>query len=220
MNFIASSLELKNHGQAVSAYGNTYLSSDCRISNTDGDNEMRFRCLCFDKEGPRLSSFLSWSPGATALVTGHIVFSANVGEPLDLIITTLETNVPKTFYCNQVVLGNAFFKDGEFKERRNGTLAAKIGTTLDNSDVTSWLFMEIGKARKTKLEDRIRKGRPICVQGQLREYRKNGDENPYRAIVAQDFTTRRDRDGGAQKRASTGSAAGYGEDDLDPTPEY
>jgi len=219
MNFIAASLELKSHGQAVTAYGNGYLSADARISNTDGSNEMQFRLLCFDKEGPRLSSFLSWSPGTTALVTGHIVFSANVGEPLDLIISTIETNVPKDFYCNQVVLGNAFFKDGDFKERRNGTLAAKIGTTLDNSDVTSWLFMEIGKARKSKLEDRIRKGRPICVQGQLREYRKNGDESPYRAIVAQDFTTRRDRDAG-QKRPSTGSAAGYGEDDLDPTPEY
>ena len=43
--------------------------------------------------------------------------------------------------------------------------------------------METHDSRKSKLTERVRKGRPICVQGYLREYRKEGDTSPYRAIV-------------------------------------
>ena len=53
---------------------------------------------------------------------------------LTLIISTIETDIPQTMYCNQVVLGNAFFGSDEIKERKNDTLAVKIGSTLDNSD--------------------------------------------------------------------------------------
>ena len=120
-------------------------------------------------------------------------------------------------YCNQVVLGNAFFGSDEIKDRKAG-VAVKIGSTLDNSDVVTWLFMECHESRKSKLEDRIRKGRPICVQGYLREYRKDDSDSPYRAIVANDFSTRKDRPSSNKNPAGDSSAAGYTE--VDPTPEY
>ena len=48
----------------------------------------------------------------------------------------------------------------------------------------------------------LRKGRAICVQGYLREYRKDdSDSSPYRAIVANDFTTRKDRQVSAKNPA-------------------
>ena len=53
--------------------------------------------------------------------------------------------------------------------------------------------METHESRKGKLNDRIRKGRAICIQGYLREYRKDDSDSPYRAIVASDFSTRKDR---------------------------
>ena len=85
-------------------------------------------------------------------------------------------------------MGNAFFATDEIKERKNNQVAVKIGTSLDNSDIVTWLFLETHESRKKKLTDRIRKGRPICVQGYLREYRKDDNDSPYRAIVASDFT--------------------------------
>ena len=123
-------------------------------------------------------------------------------------------------YCNQVVLGNAFFGSDEIKERKNGQVAIKIGTTLDNSDVTTWLFMEIHESRRSKLADRVRKGRGICVHGYIREYRKEGDTSPYRAIVANDFSTRKERERTNGGSKATGSAKGYGPADVDPTPDY
>ena len=78
--------------------------------------------------------------------------------------------------------------------------------------------MECHESRKTKLQDRIRKGRPICVQGYLREYRKDDSDSPYRAIVANDFSTRKDRPSSNKNPAGNSQAAGYTE--VDPTPEY
>ena len=121
-------------------------------------------------------------------------------------------------YCNQVVLGNAFFGSDDIKERKNGMVATKIGTTLDNADVTTWLFLEIHEQRKNKLTERLRKGRPICVQGYLREYRKDDNDSPYRAIVANDFTTRKELKKTGGTGPQTGGAAGYTE--TDPTPDY
>ena len=48
----------------------------------------------------------------------------------------------------------------------------------DNSDVTTWLYLETHESRKPKLNERIRKGRPICVQGYIREYRKDDNDSP------------------------------------------
>ena len=146
------------------------------------------------------------------------MFSEDTSKPLDVIVTTIETSVPAEMYCNQVVLGNAFFGSKEVKDRKNNQVAVKIGTSLDNSDVVTWLFMETHESRKKKLLDRIRPGRPLCVQGYLREYRKDDSDSPYRAIVASDFTTRKDREQTSRSPSKSGTAAGYSE--VDPTPDY
>ena len=146
------------------------------------------------------------------------MFSDDTTKPLDLIITTIETNVPQDMYCNQVVLGNAFFGSDEIKERKNGQIAVKIGSTLDNSDVTTWLYLETHETRKKKLSERIRKGRALCVQGYIREYRKDDSDSPYRAIVASDFSTRKEKARSNKNPQTNGSAAGYAE--VDPTPDY
>ena len=169
-------------------------------------------------KGDFVTAFKEWKEGTRALITGNIVFSDDTSRPLDLIVTTIEPNIPSDMYCNQVVLGNAFFASDEIKERRNSQLAVKIGTTLDNTDITTWLYLETHDSRKKKLTDRIRKGRPICVQGYLREYRKDDSDSPYRAIVASDFSTRKDRSNNGRNPQTNGSAAGYAE--ADPTPDY
>lgn len=219
MNFIAATVELSESSTGkVDAYGLSYISASAVVPAGSANGEVRLRLLCFDREGPKLTTFKNWKPKTKALITGNLVFSDDTSQPLDLIVTTLETNIPSDMYCNQVVLGNAFFGSNEIKERKNGQIATKIGSTLDNSDITTWLFLEAHESRKAKLQDRIRKGRPICVQGYLREYRKDDDDSPYRAIVASDFSTRKDRPRGGQNPATNGSAAGYAE--VDPTPDY
>ena len=219
MNFIAATVELRDFiGDPIKASGLNYCGANAVVPSSGADNEVRFRILCYDRQGQKLQSFLDWKPGTRALITGNIVFSEDTNKPLDLIVTTIEQNIPPDMYCNQVVFGNAFFGTDEIKERRNGMIATKIGTTLDNSDVTTWLFLELHEQRKTKLSERIRKGRAICVQGYLREYRKDDSDGPYRAIVASDFTTRKELPKTNRGRAQTGQAAGYSE--LDPTPDY
>ena len=219
MNFIAATVELTGSAtDTVDAYGLSYISANAVVPSSSSNGEVRLRLLCYDREGPKLTAFKNWPTKTRALVTGNLVFSDDTSQPLDLIVTTLETSIPNEMYCNQVVLGNAFFGSSEIKERKNGQIATKIGSTLDNSDITTWLFLEAHESRKTKLQDRIRKGRPICVQGYLREYRKDDDDSPYRAIVASDFSTRKDRPRGGQNPATNGSAAGYAE--VDPTPDY
>lgn len=219
MNFIAATVELKSFiPDSINAYGLDYCGAVAVIPSSNQSGDVRLRLLCFDRAGAKLESFQAWKPGVRALITGNLVFSDDTSQPLDLIITTIETNIPKDMYCNQVVLGNAFFGSDEIKERKNGQVAVKIGTTLDNSDITTWLFMETHESRKKKLNDRIRKGRPICVQGYFREYRKDDSDSPYRAIVANDFTTRKDRSSTGRNPQTSGTAQGYAE--VDPTPDY
>jgi len=219
MNFIAATIELRGHASdTVSAYGLQYCVADAVVPGGGDNSSVKLRALVYDREGPKKSAFKEWKEGTRALVTGSIVFSDDTAKPLDLIVTTIETNIPQDMYCNQVVLGNAFFGSDEIKERKNGVVATKIGTTLDESEVTTWLFLETHESRKPKLTKRIRRGRAICVQGYLREYRKDDSDSPYRAIVASDFSTRKERDRSRQNPQSSGSAAGYTE--TDPTPEY
>ena len=219
MNFIAATVELKSFASSpVTAYGLGYRAADAVVPSSNGSSEVRLRLLCYDNPGPKSDAFHSWKEGNRALITGNLVFSDDTSQPLDLIISTIETNVPQTMYCNQVVLGNAFFGSDEIKERKNSTVAVKIGSTLDNSDITTWLYLETHESRKKKLSERIRKGRPICVQGYLREYRKDDSDSPYRAIVASDFSTRKDQARSSKNPQTNGSAAGYAE--IDPTPDY
>ena len=192
MNFIAATVVLKSSSpDPVTAYGLSYRSADAVVPGGNGNSEVRLRLLCYDRAGAKLDAFNEWKEGNRALITGNLVFSDDTAKPLDLIVT---------------------------KERKNSQVAVKIGTTLDNSDVTTWLFLETHESRKPKLNDRIRKGRPICVQGYIREYRKDDSDSPYRAIVASDFTTRKDAKGRSSNPQTSGSAAGYAE--VDPTPDY
>ena len=219
MNFIVATVELRDFiTDPITAYGLDYCGANAVVPSNGSTSEVRFRVLCYNRAGAKLESFGAWKPGTRALITGNIVFSDDTSKPLDLIVTTIEQNIPKDMYCNQVVLGNAFFGDDQVKERKNGMVATKIGSTLDNSDVTTWLYMELHESRKKKLTERIRKGRAVCVQGYLREYRKDDADSPYRAIVANDFSTRKELAKGGGGKAQTGSAAGYSE--VDPTPDY
>ena len=217
MNFIAATVELRAHStDSINAYGLDYCGADAVVPNGSSSGEVKLRVLCYNRQGPKLSTFTDWKTGTRALITGYLVFSDDTSQPLDLLVTTIEPNIPQDMYCNQVVLGNAFFGADEIKERKNNTIATKIGTTLDNSDVTTWLFMELHESRKQKLQDRLRKGRAICIHGYLREYRKEGDTSPYRAIVANDFSTRKERERPTSKEK--GQARGYAE--TDPVPDY
>jgi hypothetical protein len=219
MNFIAATIELRGHAtDTVEAYGLQYCAADAVVPGGGDNSAVKLRVLVYDREGPKKSAFKEWKEGTRALVTGNLIFSDDTAKPLDLVITTIESNIPQDMYCNQVVLGNAFFGADNITERKNGVVATKIGTTLDDSEVTTWLYLETHESRKPKLQKRLRKGRPICVQGYLREYRKDDSDSPYRAIVASDFTTRKDRAGARKNPQTTGSAAGYGE--VDPTPDY
>ena len=189
MNFIAATIELRSFiTDPINAYGLDYCGADAVVPAGSGASEVKLRILCYNREGAKLSLYKDWKEGTRALITGNLVFSDDVSKPLDLIVTTIEPSIPDNVYCNQVVLGNAFFGSNEIKERKNNQVAVKIGTTLDNSDIVTWLFLETHESRKKKLTDRIRSGLPICVQGYLREYRKDGGDSPYRAIVASDFT--------------------------------
>ena len=219
MNFIAATVELRNHiTDSINAYGLDYIGADAAVPSGSSNGEVKLRLLCYDREGAKRDAFTNWKQGTRALITGYVVFSEDTSQPLDLLVTTIEPNIPQDMYCNQVVLGNAFFGSDEIKERKNGTVAIKIGTTLDNSDVTTWLFMELHESRKKKLQDRVRKGRGICIHGYLREYRKEGDTSPYRAIVANDFSTRKERERSNGNSKAQGQARGYAE--TDPVPDY
>ncbi len=219
MNFIAATVELRSTiANPINAYGLDYRGADAVVPGGSSNAEVRLRVLCYDRPGAKLSAFEGWKPGTRALVTGNLVFSDDTTKPLDLIITTLETNIPQDMYCNQIVLGNAFFGSDEIKERKNGQVAVKIGSTLDNSEVTTWLYLETHESRKKKLNERIRKGRALCVQGYIREYRKDDSDSPYRAIVASDFSTRKEKERANKNPQTNGSAAGYAE--VDPTPDY
>lgn len=219
MNFIVATVELRSfHAEPITAYGLNYRSAEAVVPSSNASGEVRLRVLCYDRPGAKLSSFQDWKEGTRALITGNLVFSDDTAQPLDVIVTTIESNVPKDMYCNQVVLGNAFFGSDEIKERKNDQVAVKIGTTLDNSETTTWLYLETHNSRKKKLTERIRKGRPLCVQGYLREYRKDDSDSPYRAIVSSDFSTRKDQRKTPRNPQTSGSAAGYAE--VDPTPDY
>ena len=106
MNFIAATVELSESSSSkVNAYGLSYVSANAVVPAGSTNGEVRLRLLCFDREGPKLSAFTNWKPRTRALITGNLVFSDDTSQPLDLIISTLETNIPNDMYCNQVVLG-------------------------------------------------------------------------------------------------------------------
>ena len=122
MNFIAATVELKSIiPDPINAYGLDYRGADAVIPSGNSSGEVQLRALCYNRAGSKLDAFLDWKPGTRALITGYVVFSDDTSKPLDLMVTTIEFNIPQEMYCNQVVLGNAFFGSDEIKERKNGT---------------------------------------------------------------------------------------------------
>ena len=218
MNFITSTIELRSHiPDQINAYGLAYRGADAVIPSSNSSSETRVRLLCYDAAGEKLTAFQGLNPGSRILISGQIYFGDDPSQPLDVIVSTIESNIPQSMYCNHVLLGSAFFGKKEPSDRGEGrTSFVKIGTSLDNSDVKTWLFMEVPDARKQKLTDRYRSGRPVCVQGYLREYRKEDGADPYRAIVATDFTTRKDKPRSNTTTPPSSTAAGYGQ--IDPVP--
>ena len=119
MNFIAATVELRaGITDKINAYGLDYRGADAVVPGASSAGEVRLRLLCYDREGAKLTAFTNWKEGTRALVTGNIVFSDDAKQPLDLIVSTIEPNVPQDMYCNQVVLGNAFFGDDKITERK------------------------------------------------------------------------------------------------------
>ena len=112
MNFAAITVELRETSEdRVNAYGLEYRSANAVIPASSGDNEVKLRVLCYNRSGPKLDAVLDWKVGTRALVTGYLMFSDDTAQPLDFVVTTFEPNIPQDMYCNQVVLGNAFFRD-------------------------------------------------------------------------------------------------------------
>ena len=96
MNFIAATVELRSPiADPINAYGLDYRGADAVIPGGSGNAEVRLRVLCYDRPGAKLSAFEAWKSGTRALITGNLVFSDDTTKPLDLIITTLEANVPQ-----------------------------------------------------------------------------------------------------------------------------
>ena len=213
MNYIAATVDIIAHNdELVTTYGE-HVQASAVIPGSGPQASVKLRLLCHNGGNAKFKSFKNLKTGCRAFITGNIVFAnKDTSSPLDVIIATLEPTVPHNMYCNQVVLGNAFFTAGkdEIKDQKSGNCAVNIATSLDNSDDVTYLKMEMDPSRKPKLESRIRKGRQLCVQGYIREYR-DGDFL-YRAIVASDFTNRKDYEGKKQT-VSTGTATGYAEQD-------
>jgi hypothetical protein len=212
-SIIATLVRQSPESTSVDAYGNKYCSIDAVVPSSSNSNEVKLRLLCYEAESPKLQAFVNWEPGKRYLVSGDIVFNEDTKKPLDVIVERIFTEVEDGLYVNEVVLGNAFFARPDYKPNRNGEmLSTKIGSSLDNSDTVTWLFMETYKARETKLKKYIRKGRPVCVKGYLREYHSDPEKGPYRAIVASSFTVRKDKE---RKREGNGQYDG-----VDPSPQF
>jgi hypothetical protein len=220
MNFITATIELRSHiPDKVNAYGLVYRGADAVIPATNSNSETRVRLLCYDTAGDKLTAFQGLNAGSRILISGQIYFGDDPTQPLDVMVTTIESNIPQNMYVNHVLLGNAFFGKKEPVDRGEGrTSFVKIGTSLDNSDITTWLFLEAPDAKKAKLKDRYRSGRPVCIQGTLREYRKDDNADPYRAIKATDFTTRKDKPRSITTTPPSSTATGYEQIDPDPIP--
>ena len=218
MNFIVASIELKEKEQdSTLVYGHKYLVAHAVIPTGNAATEVRLRLLCYENSG-KAQAFKDWAEGSRALVSGDLVFGEDTNAPLDVIISKLETNVAADTYCNQILLGNAFFASNDVKTRNNGTVAVKVGTTLDNSETTTWMFLEFDPSRKGKIDSRIRSGRELVARGHLREYRKQDSEGSYRALVCDDFTTRKDRGSSGSSRKAEDAKKGYA--GPDPLPDF
>ena len=108
MNFIAATVQITESitEEPIKAYGLNYRGAYGTIPSGNANGDVRFRVLCYDNAGPKLQAFIDWeTTKGRALITGNLVFSDDPAVPLDLIVSTIEPNIPNDMYCNQVVLG-------------------------------------------------------------------------------------------------------------------
>ena len=103
MNFIAATVVLKStSADPVNAYGLGYRAANAVVPGSSGASEVRVRLLCYDRAGAKLDSFTNWKEGNRALITGNLVFSDDTSQPLDLIVSTIETNIPQDMYLSLI----------------------------------------------------------------------------------------------------------------------
>lgn len=202
MNFATVVVELEEISAApVNAYGLTYAKATAIIPGNGEKNTTYFTLLCYEQDGPKLSTFMHWEKGQRMLVTGQVFFTGHAedrGKPLDIVVNSI-VPVGKDVEMNEIVLGNGFFGQGQQDavQQKNGNYRINVGTTLDNSDHTTWFYCELNEGLWKQKRDNIRSGRYCVVAGYIREYRKEEGDSPYRAIVARDFTVRKDKDAGS-----------------------
>ena len=202
----------------VTAYGLTYAKASATIPGNGDANTTHLTLLCYEQEGPKLNTFMNWEKDQRMLVCGQIMFSGDSdkrGEPLEIIVNSI-VPVGKDAQMNEIVLGNGFFGQGkeDVVKQKSGNYRVNVGTTLDNSDHTTWFYCELNEGLWQQKQDRIRSGRYCVVAGYIREYRKEEGDSPYRAIVARDFTVRKDKDAGG----GSGRSAKSREIQVEPAP--
>ena len=146
MNYIAATVDIVAHSEElVTTYGE-HAQASAVIPGNGPQASVKLRLLCHNGGSAKLAAFKNLKTGTRAFITGNIFFAhKDTSSPLDVIVVTLEPTVPQSMYCNQVVLGNAFFTAGkdEIKEQKSGNCAVNIATSLDNSDDVTYLKMEI-----------------------------------------------------------------------------
>ena len=215
MNFITATIKVTQHTGVIKAYGFDYLSADAEITGSGGKSATKLRLLTFNGN-EKGEVFKTLPTGKTILITGQIVFSNDQNAVMDVIVNTIEASVAADMYVNQVVLASAFFGKGDLKFQSNSNVSLSIGVKNDNQDQASWLRLEIAPTLLDKLEARRKTGRKLTALGYLREYRAEGSEGAYRALVCSNFTT--DYEGPREGRSQSASAAGYAE--TEPAPDF
>ena len=215
MNFITATIKVTQHTGVVKAYGLDYLTAEAEITGSSGSGATKLRLLNYNG-GEKGEVFKALPLGKTTLITGQIIFPDDKNAVMDVIVRTIEPSVASDMYVNQVVLASAFFGKGEVKTQSNSNVSLSIGVKNDNQDQASWLRLEIAPTLFDKLEARRKTGRKLTALGYLREYRAEGSEGAYRALVCSDFTT--DYEGPREGRSQSASAAGYAE--TEPAPDF
>ena len=215
MNFITATIKVTEHTGVVKAYGLDYLTASAEITGSSGSGATKLRLLNYNG-GEKGEVFKALPIGKTTLITGQIIFPDDKNAVMDVIVRTIEPSVANDMYVNQVVLASAFFGKGEIKTQSNSNVSLSIGVKNDNQDQASWLRLEIAPTLFDKLEARRKTGRKLTALGYLREYRSEGSEGAYRALVCADFTT--DYEGPREGRSQSASAAGYAE--TEPAPDF
>jgi hypothetical protein len=208
MNLLYATVELSaDEAELQNALGGEYLVRNATIPGGGEDNSVKLKVFCHPGNKPRAERFKTQSK---AFVTGMLIFTEDLSKPIGLVVDQVEKD--PGFRVNQCVLGNAYFTKKEPTTKASGTTSVRIGTTLDNGNDSLYLFMEVDQSRYDKLMERYRSGRSLTVVGSIREYhggKRDENDQPYRAIVATNFST----------RAEQPKGGGGGRPVVDPLPD-